>query len=91
LEELADRLKEIQTSFRSDKTDSGPSAEERAALMDKLISNYKSSRVGTEEAKKLGDLGKQLKNFRGDPNRSQPTTSGGKSRSKPAQNKPVRK
>jgi len=91
LEELADRLKEIQTSFKSDKTDSGPSAEERAALMEKLISDFKSLRVGTEEAKKLGDLGKQLKNVREDPNRSQPTTNGGKNRSKPAQNKPVRK
>jgi hypothetical protein len=91
LEDLADRLKEMQTSFKSDKTDSGPNAEEKAALMEKLISNFKSSRVGTEEAKKLGDLGKQLKNVREDPNRSQPATSGGKNRSKPAQNKPVRK
>ncbi|MBA7662684.1 hypothetical protein ES703_70715 [subsurface metagenome] len=91
LEELADRLKEIQTSFKSDKTDSGPGAEERAALMEKLISNFKSLRVGSEEAKKLGDLGKQLKNVREDPNRSQPATSGGKNRSKPAQNKPARK
>ncbi len=91
LEEFADKLKEIQTSFKSDKTDSGRSAEEKAALMDKLISNFRSSRVGTEEAKKLGDLGKQLKNVREDPNRSQPTTNGGKNRSKPAQNKPVRK
>jgi hypothetical protein len=91
LEEFADKLKEIQTSFKSDKTDSGRSAEEKAALMDKLISNFRSSRVGTEEAKKLGDLGKQLKNVRGDPNLSQPATSGGKNRSRPAQNKPVRK
>ncbi|MHC4487878.1 MAG: hypothetical protein ACYS9C_02990 [Planctomycetota bacterium] len=89
LEDLADRLKEI--SYKSDKTDSGRSAEEKAAMMEKLISNFKSSRVGTEEAKKLGDLGKQLKTVREDPNRSQPATSGSKNRSKPAQNKPVRK
>ena len=83
LEELAYRLKEIQTSFRSDKTDSGPSAAERAALMDKLISEFKSLRVSTEEAKKLGALGERLKDVRQDPNRSLPATSEGKQRSKP--------
>ena len=69
LEELADRLKEIQTRFRSDKTESGRSPEERAALMDKLISDFKSLRVSTEEARKLGDLGERLKKVREDPNR----------------------
>ncbi len=78
LEELADRLK-------------GASREERDAMLEKYISNVKSLRVGTEEAKKLGVLGKQLKNILEDPNRSQPATRGGKNRSKPAQNKPVRK
>jgi len=73
LEELAERLKELQKSYKSDKTDSAPSAEERAALMEKLISNFKSMRVGTEEAKKLGDLGKQLKDVGEDPNISPPT------------------
>jgi hypothetical protein len=91
LEELADRLKELQKSYKSDKTDSGFSPEERAALTEKLISNYKSSRVGSEEAKKLGDLGKQLENVREDPNGSLPATSRSKKRSKPAQNKPMRK
>jgi hypothetical protein len=70
LEELAERLKELKKSYKSDKTDSGPSAEEKAALMEKLISNFKSQRVGTEEAKKLGDLGKQLKDVGHDPNLS---------------------
>jgi len=73
LEELAERLKELQKSYKSDKTDSGPSAEEKAALMEKLISNFKSMRVGNEEAKKLGDLGKQLKDVGEDPNVSPPT------------------
>jgi len=78
LEELANRLK-------------GASPEERDAMLEKYISNVKSLRVSEEEAKKLGVLGKQLKNILEDPNRSQPATSGGKNRSKPAQNKPVRK
>ena len=77
LEELAERLKEMRTSFRSNKTDSGPSPEERAALMDKLISDFKSSRVSTEEARKLGDLGERLKKVGEDPNRPLPATNGG--------------
>lgn len=84
LQELADELKKMQKSFKSDKTDSGASPEERAAMMEKLISNYKSSRVSAEEAKKLGDLGKQLKDVWEDPNRTLPATNGGK-QSKPAQ------
>ncbi len=78
LEDLADRLK-------------GASPEERDAMLEKYISNVKSLRVSEEEAKKLGVLGKQLKNILDDPNRSQPATSGGKNRSKPAQTQPVRK
>ncbi len=74
LEELADELKKI----------SGARAEERAALTEKLISNFKSLRVGPEEAKKLGDLGKQLKDVWEDPNLSLPATNRGK-QSKPAQ------
>jgi hypothetical protein len=84
LQELADELKKMQKSFRSDKTDSGASPEEKAAMMEKLISNFKSLRVSAEEAKKLGDLGKQLKDVREEPNRSLPATNEGK-QSKPAQ------
>jgi len=84
LEDLADRLKDLQKNFKSDKPNSGPSAEERAALMEKLISNFKSLRVGAEEAKKLGDLGKQLKDVGEDVNLSPPATSEGNYRSEPA-------
>ena len=71
LQELAVKLK-------------GASPEEKAAMMEKYISNVKSSRVSAEEAKKLGDLGKQLKDVWEDPNLSLPATNGGK-QSKPAQ------
>jgi len=78
LEELVDRLKDMQRGSKSDKTGSGRSAEEIAALRKKLISQLNATRVSTAEAKKLGVLGKQLKNVREDPNRSQPATNGGK-------------
>jgi hypothetical protein len=71
LQELAVKLK-------------GASSEERDAMLEKYISNAKSLRVSTEEAKKLGDLGKQLKDVWEDPNRSLPATNRGK-QSKPAQ------
>ena len=71
LQELAVKLK-------------GASPEERDAMLEKYISNVKSLRVSAEEAKKLGDLGKQLKDVWEDPNLSLPATNGGK-QSKPAQ------
>jgi len=71
-EELVDKLRAIQKSFKSDKTDSGPNAEQKAALMEQLISGFKSSRLSAEEAKKLGDLGRKLKDNSSDPNLSLP-------------------
>jgi hypothetical protein len=60
LEDLVGKLKTLQKTFRSDKTDSGVSPQEKAAMMEKLISDYKSMRMGRDEADKLGDLGRKL-------------------------------
>jgi hypothetical protein len=68
LEELVGRLKVLQESFKSDKTDSGPSPEEKAVLMEELVSSLKMPRVSDEEAKNLGNLGKKLKDIEEDPN-----------------------
>ncbi len=62
--ELVEKLRQIQRSFKSDKTGSGPSAKEKAALMDKVISEFKSSkssRLSDAEREHLNNLGKELK------------------------------
>lgn len=66
-EELIDKLKDLRGSFESDKTDSGHRSREGAALMEKLISDFRSARVSAEEAKKLDDLGKELKDVQDSP------------------------
>jgi hypothetical protein len=60
LTELVDRLRRIQSKVGSDKTDAAASPEDSAALMDKLISDFKATHIDAQEAKKLGDLGKEL-------------------------------
>ena len=65
LGELVNRLRDMQESFRSDKTGSRVDPEDRAAMVNKVISEFKSSsRVSDEEAEKLDDLGKQLNGAR---------------------------
>jgi len=65
LGELVNRLRDMQKSFRSDKTGSEVDPEDRAAMVNKVISEFKSSsRVSDEEAEKLDDLGKQLNGAR---------------------------
>jgi len=71
LEELVGKLKELHSSLESDKIDPERSPEQEAALMEKLISDFKQARVSTEEAKKLGDLGDELENDQRDPNQQQ--------------------
>jgi hypothetical protein len=64
LNDLAERLREVLISFKSDKAGSGPSSKEKAALMEKIISEYKSSkssRLSAEEAERLTILGRELK------------------------------
>ncbi len=72
MKELVEKLREIQRSFKSDKTDSGSSAKEKAAMMENLISQFRSSRLSAEEAKKLSTLGKDLKKVWEEPDRSGP-------------------
>lgn len=77
LEELVSRLKDLRRSYESDKTDSGPNDEEKAALTEKLISGFKSSRVTNEEAERLDDLGQEMEDTNAEPNLpSQPTNKG---------------
>jgi hypothetical protein len=55
-QELIDKLKEVQRSTRS-----GPGSEASNARIDELISKFKPTRVSPEAAKKLTNLGKNLK------------------------------
>ncbi len=62
--ELTEKLAQLQKSFKSDKDGSGPTAQEKAEIMDKLISQFrasKSSRLSAEESERLSILGKELK------------------------------
>lgn len=69
LENLVEKLKALQKSSSSDKTDSGRSPQESAAMMEKLISDFRSMRIDAQEARKLNDLGKKLNGLQPDPNR----------------------
>jgi len=68
--ELVERLRQIQRSFKSDKAGSGSTAKEKAAMIENLISKFKSSRLSAEEAKKLSALGKELKKVWEEPDSS---------------------
>ncbi len=72
MKELVERLREIQRSFKSDKTGPGSSAKEKAAMMENLISQFRSSRLSAEEAKRLSSLGQELKKGWEEPNSSGP-------------------
>lgn len=89
MEALDARLKDIQKTSMSGKTEPGLSAAEAAAekaafeMIRKLLSD---ERIEPEEAKKLDELGKDLKGNQEDPNRPkggskiQPTPPGGPTR-----------
>jgi len=74
---LIEKLRNLQKSTVSDKN-IGVDDKDKAARIEKLISQYQSTRIGPEEAKKLGNLGKTLKDAESDPNRTPSET--GKSR-----------
>ncbi len=61
IQELVERLRWIQRSFKSDKAGSGTSAKEMAAEMEKEISKFKSLRLSEAEREHLNNLGKELK------------------------------
>jgi len=61
--ELTEKLAQLQKSFKSDKTGTGPTAQEKAEIMEKIISEFKaskSSRLSPEESERLSILGKEL-------------------------------
>jgi len=63
LEKLIEKLRSLQRDIKSDKTDSGAPEhleQEKTKLTEKLISEFKATRVNAEEAEKLGYLGKEL-------------------------------
>jgi hypothetical protein len=68
---LVEKLRALQKSSTSDKAGSGRAPEESAAMMEKLISDFKSMRVDAQEAQKLDDLGKKLNGIQQDPNRAE--------------------
>ena len=70
MKDLVERLRQIQRSFKSDKAGSGSTAKEKAAMIENLISKFKSSRLSAEEAKKLSALGKELKKVWEEPDSS---------------------
>ena len=76
--ELVNRLKDLQRDSNSDRTNPVLGSEERAARIEELISKFKSTRVSAEEAKKLGNLGEELKGIQKDTSQSVPVTNTGK-------------
>ncbi len=64
MDELTEKLAQLQKSFNSDKTGTGPTAQEKAEMYNKLISDFKasqSSRLTAEESEWLSILDKNLK------------------------------
>jgi len=76
--ELVNKLKDLQRNPALDRTNSGLDKEERSARIEELISKFKSTRVSAEEAKKLGNMGEELKGIRKDKNPSPPEADKGK-------------
>jgi hypothetical protein len=73
MDELVNKLKDLQQNSASDKTDSKldpEEQEERNARIQELISKFKSTRVSDEESEKLDDMGEELKGIQEDPNSS---------------------
>ena len=68
MDRLIDRLKAAQRTAKSDKDDSGDGTEENSTLMDKVLSDFQGARISDKEVKRLGNLGKKLKDIQRDPN-----------------------
>ncbi len=68
LEELYDKLRNLQENPDSDTADLELSEQERAEQIEKLITTFKASYVSPGEAKKLDDLGELLRNSEWEPN-----------------------
>jgi len=72
MDELVDKLKDLQKNPASDKTDSKIDPKERNARIQELISKYKSIRVSAEESEKLDNMGEEMNGIQEDPNVSLP-------------------
>ena len=66
---LIEKLRNLKQNTLSDKN-AGEESKEKAAKIEKLFSQYQSTLISPEEAKKLGNLGKTLKDAESDPNRT---------------------
>jgi len=69
---LVERLKSLRKGVKSGKTGSSAGPQDHNALMEKLISDFKSSHVSAEEADKLSSLGEELKTGEQEPNKQTP-------------------
>ncbi|OHB82895.1 MAG: hypothetical protein A2Z38_05460 [Planctomycetes bacterium RBG_19FT_COMBO_48_8] len=85
MEELVDKLKDLQRNPASDNTDSELEKEKRSARIEQLISKFKSTRVSAEEAKKLDNIGEKLKGIQKDTNPSPPEADEGEVEVSPPQ------
>jgi hypothetical protein len=74
VDELVDKLKDLQQNSVTNNADSELDPEEqeqRKARIQELISKFKATRVSAEESKKLDNMGEELKDIEEDPNSSQ--------------------
>jgi hypothetical protein len=74
VDELVDKLKDLQQHSVTNNADSKLDPEEqeqRKARIQELISKFKSTRVSAEESKKLDNMGKELKDVKKDSSSSQ--------------------
>lgn len=69
LDALLLELEAAQADIEVGETDSGPRAEEISAARERPISDLETMRISAEEAKRLGRLGRRLKDVQGVPNR----------------------
>lgn len=69
LSELVEKLRELRNGTRSEKTGQPSSPEDHNALMEKLISDFRASRISSEEADTLSNLGEQLRTVEQDMNK----------------------
>ncbi len=91
LDKLIAQLASLQKGPRSDKTGSADSNEEEAAaMMEKLMGDFKATRVSAEEAKKLNGLGKELEGVQRDPNLPAPPPPTRSGRTETRVRRPVR-
>ena len=70
LEDLVEKLRELRSQPDSDGNNAGPSNEEKAALIENLITNFRNSNsnINEKEAEKLDILGDMLEDMRERPN-----------------------